>query len=115
QRGGHAGVAAVAVRRVGRAVRVVRRVARGVVGVVRLDVRQDGAHVGLRGRLVRAILEAEVRRHRDREQDAEDDDDDQELDQGEALLGAEARLYAGDHLDVLSFHREDGGWLVSYR
>ena len=68
-----------------------------VVRVVRLDVRQHCPDVGLRGGLVRAILEAEIRRHRDREQDAEDDDDDEELDQGEALLGAEAGLETIDH------------------
>ena len=55
------------------------------------------------GRFVGAILEAEVRRHRDREQDAEDDDDDEELDQGEALLRAEAHLQAGNHEAEFSF------------
>ena len=68
------------------------------------DVRQDGTDVGLCGRLVRAILERQIRRHCDGQQDAEDDDDDQELDQGEALLRAEARLDASNHLRCVSFH-----------
>ena len=56
----------------------------------RLNVWEDGADVGLRGGLVRPVLEGQVRRHCDREQDAEDDDDHQELDEGETLLRAEA-------------------------
>ena len=56
-----------------------------VVGVVGLDRRDRGADVRLRGRVVGAVLEAQVRRDGDREQDPDDDDDDQELDEGEAL------------------------------
>src|SRR2546430_7799378 len=43
-------------------------------------------HVGGCRCTVGAILEAEVRRHRDREQDADDHDDNEELDEGEAFL-----------------------------
>ena len=68
-----------------------------IVCVVGLNIRQHCTDVGLRGRLVGAILEAQVRRHRDGKQDAENDDDDQELDQGESLLRAEARLQARNH------------------
>ena len=58
----------------------------GVVGVVGLDGRNRGANVGLGGRLVRAIPEAQVRGDRDRQQDAEDDDDNEELDERETAL-----------------------------
>src|SRR4051794_32731361 len=61
-----------------------------VVGCVRLDTRNSRAHVRLRGRLVGAILEAEVGRDGDRHQDPEDDDDDEEFDEGEALVALDA-------------------------
>ena len=89
--------------------------ARGVVGVVRLDARDQRADVGRRCGLVRAILEAEVRRHRDREQDAENDDDDEELDQGETLIGAHACLEAVDHVVASPSTAWNGGWLRLYR
>src|SRR5205085_10647600 len=44
------------------------------------------ADVGLRGRVVGTVPEAEVRRDRDCKQDPEDDDDDEQLDQGETAL-----------------------------
>src|SRR6266404_526335 len=56
---GHARVAAVGVARC--EVRIARRGRTGVVvRVVRLDVRKNGADVGLSGRLVRAVLEREI-------------------------------------------------------
>src|SRR5438105_13777723 len=68
-------------------------VAGGMVGVVRLDAGDGGADVGLRGRCVGAVLEAEVRGDRDRKQDPEDDDDDEELDQsGRASCRQSAQL-----------------------
>jgi hypothetical protein len=85
--------------------KLVRQVCGGVV----LDRRHRGADVGLGGRVVRPILELQVRRDRDREQDAEDDDDNEELDQGEALLGAEARLEARNHLTCFSLSRMADG------
>src|ERR671923_24245 len=73
-------------------------VARGVVGVVGLHARNGGADVGLRGRVVGAAPEAQVRGDRDREQDPEDDDDDEQLDQGEAALVLRDSLPQGaDH------------------
>src|SRR5712691_11735500 len=57
-----------------------------VVGVVGLDGRDGRANVGLGGRVVRTIAEAQVRGDRNREQDAENDDDNEKLDEGETAL-----------------------------
>src|SRR5436190_11609723 len=77
-------------------------VAGGVVGVEGLHAGDGGADVGLRGRGVGAVLEAEVRRDRDREQDPEDDDDDDELDQREAaFLACDAVPQIANHVGVL--------------
>src|SRR3984893_18599432 len=57
-----------------------------VVGVVGLDSRDRSANVGLGGRVVRTIPEAQIRGDRDREQDAENDDDNEKLDEGETAF-----------------------------
>src|SRR4051794_11558463 len=69
-----------------------RRGVVAVVRVVRLDGRHRRADVRLSSRALSAILEAEVRRDRDRQQDAEDHDDDQELDEREALVARQPLL-----------------------
>ena len=69
----------------------------GGVGVVRLGRRDRCADVSLRGLLVRAILEAEVRRDCDREQDPDDDDDNEKLDEGEALFARHPLLKTCKH------------------
>src|SRR4051794_2868848 len=72
-----------------------------MVGVERLHAGDSGANVGLRGRVVRTILELEVRRDRNREQDPDDDDDDQELDEREALVTLEPHPQRIQHFLVL--------------
>src|SRR5207244_6629455 len=73
-------------------------VALGWVEVRGLLSRAGGADVVLRGRVVGAVPEAQVRGDRDREQDPEDDDDDEQLDQGEAaLVTREALPQGADH------------------
>src|SRR5438105_13710150 len=84
-------------------------VAGGMVGVIRLDAGDGGADVGLRGRCVGAVLEAEVRGDRDRKQDPEDDDDDEELDQREAaLLACDTMPQVVDHVAMSPSGFEQG-------
>src|SRR5205823_4244737 len=74
----------------------------GVVGREGLDAGDGRADVGLGGGLVRAILERQVGRDRDREQDAQDDDDDQKLDQRETtLVPSQARPQRLNHVVLL--------------
>src|SRR4051794_22106123 len=81
-----------------------------VVGGVRLDAGDGGAHVCLRGRLVSAILEAEVGRDGDRHQDPEDDDDDQELDEREALIALQARPQFVQHVNPAPSESVGASW-----
>src|SRR5947209_10704543 len=91
------------------------RVAGGVVGVEGLHAGDGGADVGLRGRVVGPIPEAQVGGDRDCEQDPEDDDDDEQLDQGEAaLVTREAFPQGADHWRACSF-RTGKRWLERYR
>src|SRR5437867_2086930 len=86
-----------------------------VVGVVGLDSRDRGANVGLGGRVVRTIAEAQVRGDRDREQDAEDDDDNEKFDEGETafLTGQPLPDLAGHYGS--SFHGERTMWPDRHR
>ena len=83
-----------------------------MVGVVRLDAGDGGADVGLRGRCVGAVLEAEVRGDRDCEQDPEDDDDDEKLDEREAALVVREAMPQVCRHWCCSFRAQRGGALV---
>src|SRR5580765_4043206 len=78
----------------------------GVVGIEGLDCRERGANVGLGGRVVRTIPEAQVRGDRDREQDAQNDDDNEKFDEGEtAFLTGQPLPDLASHTKS-SFHGE---------
>ena len=90
----------------------IRVVADGVVG---LRGRDGRAHLGASGRLLRAALEAELRRDGDRKQHAEDQEHDEQLDQREPafLTGAKAPAESGDHSVYLLWDGTlDGGLAV---